>query len=116
LKPTYGTVSRFGMIAFASSLDQAGPMTRDVTDAALLYRHMVGRDPADATSLDHPEEIALPSAERLDGVRLGVPGSLEGAQPGVKECFERTLRTAEELGAEIKEIELPHADYALNAY
>ena len=62
LKPTYGTVSRFGMIAFASSLDQAGPLTRDVTDAALLYRHMVGRDDRDSTSLAHPEEIALPTA------------------------------------------------------
>ena len=64
------------MIAFASSLDQAGPLTRDVTDAALMLRHMVGRDPCDATSLAFPEEIELPSAaERLDGVRLGVPRS-----------------------------------------
>ncbi len=67
LKPTYGAVSRYGMIAFASSLDQAGPLTRDVTDAALLFRHMVGQDPCDSTSLEFPEEIALPSAERLDG-------------------------------------------------
>ena len=73
LKPTYGSVSRYGMIAFASSLDQAGPLTRDVTDAALLFRHMVGRDRRDSTSLALPEEIALPTAERLDGVRLGVP-------------------------------------------
>jgi aspartyl-tRNA(Asn)/glutamyl-tRNA(Gln) amidotransferase subunit A len=73
LKPTYGTVSRYGMIAFASSLDQAGPLTRDVTDAALLYGHMTGRDPMDSTSLQHPEAIALPTAERLDGITLGVP-------------------------------------------
>jgi aspartyl-tRNA(Asn)/glutamyl-tRNA(Gln) amidotransferase subunit A len=73
LKPTYGSVSRYGMIAFASSLDQAGPLTRDVTDAALLLRHMVGRDPCDATSLEFPYEIELPSVERLDGIRLGVP-------------------------------------------
>ncbi len=79
LKPTYGSVSRYGMIAFASSLDQAGPLTRDVTDAALLLRHMVGRDPCDATSLQAPEEIALPQAERLDGVRLGVPAELRRA-------------------------------------
>src|SRR5439155_375159 len=72
LKPTYGACSRYGMIAFASSLDQAGPLTRDVTDCALLFRHMVGRDPCDSTSLEFPEEVVLPSAERLDGVRLGV--------------------------------------------
>src|SRR4051794_35702392 len=59
LKPTYGAVSRYGMIAFASSLDQCGPLTRDVTDAALLYRHMIGRDHCDSTSLEHPEEIRL---------------------------------------------------------
>ncbi len=74
LKPTYGSVSRYGMIAFASSLDQAGPLTRDVTDAALLYAQMTGRDPMDSTSLQHPEAIVLPTAERLDGLRLGVPG------------------------------------------
>src|SRR5208282_5573530 len=73
LKPTYGSVSRYGMIAFASSLDQAGPLTRDVTDAALMLRHLVGRDECDATSLAFPGEIELPSAERLDGIRLGVP-------------------------------------------
>src|SRR3712207_8317942 len=73
LKPTYGAVSRYGMIAFASSLDQCGPLTRDVTDAALLFRHLVGRDPCDSTSLDHPAEVRLPTAERLDGMRFGVP-------------------------------------------
>src|ERR671927_504676 len=78
LKPTYGACSRFGMIAFASSLDQAGPLTRDVTDAALLLRHMVGRDDRDATSVAFPEEVRLPSAQRLDGVRLGVPDDLVG--------------------------------------
>ena len=76
LKPTYGAVSRYGMIAFASSLDQAGPLTRDVTDAALLLKYMVGRDPCDATSLEFPHEIELPRAERLDGIRLGVPAEL----------------------------------------
>ncbi|HEX3433546.1 MAG TPA: amidase, partial [Solirubrobacteraceae bacterium] len=77
LKPTYGSVSRYGMIAFASSLDQAGPLTRDVTDAALLLEHMVGRDRCDATSLQLPEPIVRPRAERLDGVRLGVPAELQ---------------------------------------
>ncbi|MDX6677497.1 MAG: aspartyl-tRNA(Asn)/glutamyl-tRNA(Gln) amidotransferase subunit, partial [Solirubrobacteraceae bacterium] len=67
LKPTYGTVSRYGMIAFASSLDQAGPLTRDVTDAALLLRYMVGHDAQDSTSIGFPGEIAAPSAQRLDG-------------------------------------------------
>jgi len=129
LKPTYGSVSRFGMIAFASSLDQAGPLTRDVTDAALMLRHMVGRDPCDATSLDFPHEIELPRAERLDGLRLGVPAELRsldadaagGAgggeiEPGVREAFERALKLAEELGAGIEEISLPHAPHALSAY
>ncbi|MGZ6709646.1 MAG: Asp-tRNA(Asn)/Glu-tRNA(Gln) amidotransferase subunit GatA [Solirubrobacteraceae bacterium] len=118
LKPTYGTVSRFGMIAFASSLDQAGPLTRDVTDAALLYRHMVGRDERDSTSLEHPEEIALPTAQRLDGIRLGVPEDLsgEGVEPGVMAAFEAALKTAEELGATISRVALPHADYGLSAY
>jgi aspartyl-tRNA(Asn)/glutamyl-tRNA(Gln) amidotransferase subunit A len=120
LKPTYGSVSRFGMIAFASSLDQAGPLTRDVTDAALMLRHMVGRDRCDATSLQSPSEIELPSAERLDGLRLGVPREAEGAgaqiEPGVRESFERALKLAEELGASIEEISLPHAPHALSAY
>jgi aspartyl-tRNA(Asn)/glutamyl-tRNA(Gln) amidotransferase subunit A len=120
LKPTYGSVSRFGMIAFASSLDQAGPLTRDVTDAALMLRHMVGSDRCDATSLQFPREIELPSAERLDGLRLGVPREAEGAgaqiEPGVRESFERALKLAEELGASIEEISLPHAPHALSAY
>jgi aspartyl-tRNA(Asn)/glutamyl-tRNA(Gln) amidotransferase subunit A len=118
LKPTYGAVSRYGMIAFASSLDQAGPLTRDVTDAALLLRHMVGKDPCDSTSLPFPEPIELPSAERLDGIRLGVPGELsgEGIDPGVREAFERTVALATELGATADEMALPHAPYALAAY
>jgi len=119
LKPTYGTVSRYGMIAFASSLDQAGPLTRDVTDAALLYAHMVGRDECDSTSLQHPEPIALPTAERLDGLRIGVPRDAlasEGVEPGVLAAFEATLARAEELGAQIVDVSLPHADHALSAY
>ena len=74
MKPTYGAVSRYGMIAFASSLDQCGPLTRDVTDAAILLRHLQGKDPCDSTSLGIPGEIPLPSAERLDGLRFGVGG------------------------------------------
>ena len=118
LKPTYGAVSRYGMIAFASSLDQAGPLTRDVTDAALLLSHMVGQDPCDATSLVFPEPIAAPSAERLDGLRLGVPEELsgEGVDAGVLEAFNATLDTARALGAEIETVRLPHAPHALSAY
>jgi aspartyl-tRNA(Asn)/glutamyl-tRNA(Gln) amidotransferase subunit A len=118
LKPTYGAVSRYGMIAFASSLDQAGPLTRDVADAALMLRHMVGRDPCDATSLEFPEAIELPSAERLDGIRLGVPQELteEGIEAGVLDSFGATLALAQELGAEIQPVHLPHAPHALSAY
>jgi aspartyl-tRNA(Asn)/glutamyl-tRNA(Gln) amidotransferase subunit A len=118
LKPTYGSVSRYGMIAFASSLDQAGPLTRDVTDAALLYGHMTGRDPLDSTSLQHPEAIVLPTAERLDGITLGVPEALtgEGVEPGVFAAFEQTLKLAQELGATIERIALPHTEYGISAY
>jgi aspartyl-tRNA(Asn)/glutamyl-tRNA(Gln) amidotransferase subunit A len=118
LKPTYGAVSRYGMIAFASSLDQCGPLTRDVTDAALLFRHMVGRDPCDSTSLDFPEPVGLPSAERLDGLRIGVPPELsgEGVEPGVREVFERTLALVEELGGGIEEVALPHSPHGIAAY
>ncbi len=118
LKPTYGTVSRYGMIAFASSLDQAGPLTRDVTDAALLYRHMVGQDPCDSTSVAHPDAIVLPKAQRLDGLTLGVPEALtgEGVEPGVFARFEEALKLAQELGAQIERVALPHAEYGLSAY
>jgi aspartyl-tRNA(Asn)/glutamyl-tRNA(Gln) amidotransferase subunit A len=125
LKPTYGAVSRYGMIAFASSLDQAGPLTRDVTDAALMFGHMVGQDLCDATSLRFPEPIVRPQAERLDGIRLGVPAELRApagdfadaeVEPGVREAFERALTLAEELGASVHEISLPHAPHALSAY
>jgi len=120
LKPTYGACSRYGMIAFASSLDQAGPLTRDVRDAALLFSQMVGRDPCDATSLDVPEAIRVPQADRLDGIRLGVPeelsGSEGGIEPGVRETVEASLRVAEELGAQIETCRLPHAPHALSAY
>jgi aspartyl-tRNA(Asn)/glutamyl-tRNA(Gln) amidotransferase subunit A len=106
------------MIAFASSLDQAGPLTRDVTDAALLFRHMVGADERDATSVAFPEEIRLPTAQRLDGIRLGVPEELtgEGVEPGVMAAFEATLATARDLGATVERVPLPHADYGLSAY
>jgi aspartyl-tRNA(Asn)/glutamyl-tRNA(Gln) amidotransferase subunit A len=118
MKPTYGACSRYGMIAFASSLDQAGPFTRDVTDAALLLGHMVGHDVCDSTSLEFPGDVALPGAERLDGIRLGVPEELsgEGIEPGVLESFRATLDLAADLGAEVEPMRLPHAPHALSAY
>jgi aspartyl-tRNA(Asn)/glutamyl-tRNA(Gln) amidotransferase subunit A len=117
LKPTYGAVSRYGMIAFASSLDQCGPLTRDTTDAALLFRHMIGRDCCDSTSLDYPHEVELPSAERLEGIRFGVWGlEEEGVEPGVVEACRAAIATIEELGGAVEEIELPHAGYGLSAY
>jgi aspartyl-tRNA(Asn)/glutamyl-tRNA(Gln) amidotransferase subunit A len=118
LKPTYGAVSRYGMIAFASSLDQAGPLTRDVTDAALLLRHMSGRDHCDSTSIGYPDEIELPSAENLDGMVFGVPPELsgEGIEPGVREVFQANLKTIEELGGRLEEVSLPHSPHGISAY
>ncbi|MGZ4311457.1 MAG: amidase, partial [Solirubrobacteraceae bacterium] len=106
IKPTYGACSRWGMIAFASSLDQAGPVSRNVTDGALLLSHMVGHDPRDSTSVAMPEAISLPTAQDLKGIRLGVPEELlgggdedTGIEAGVRENFEATLKLAESLGA-----------------
>jgi len=118
LKPTYGAISRYGMIAFASSLDQAGPLTRTVEDAALLLRHLVGRDERDSTSLAFPEPIERPEGVDLRGMRLGVPAELagEGIEPGVEEAFQATLALAEQLGAAVEPCSLPHAPHALAAY
>jgi aspartyl-tRNA(Asn)/glutamyl-tRNA(Gln) amidotransferase subunit A len=120
LKPTYGAVSRYGMIAFASSLDQAGPLTRTVADAALLLGHMVGQDPLDSTSVAFPEPIEIPQREDLAAIRLGVPSELseetEGIEPGVAAAFRATLDLARQLGAEVEEIHLPHTAHGLSAY
>jgi aspartyl-tRNA(Asn)/glutamyl-tRNA(Gln) amidotransferase subunit A len=117
LKPTYGAISRYGMIAFASSLDQCGPLTRDVTDSALLLRHLQGRDPCDSTSTGIPGELPLPGAERLDGLRFGVWGlEEEGLQPGVAEVVRTTLGRIQELGGGVEEIDLPNAGHGLSAY
>ena len=102
LKPTYGAISRYGMIAFASSLDQCGPLTRDVTDAALLLAVMQGRDPHDSTSVGIEGGVALPSRDDLAGLRFGVARDFshhaEGVEPGVADVFERALATIESLG------------------
>jgi aspartyl-tRNA(Asn)/glutamyl-tRNA(Gln) amidotransferase subunit A len=120
LKPTYGAISRYGMVAFASSLDQCGPLTRTVTDAALLLRHLVGHDPCDSTSLGLPEEVRLPSRTDLKGLRFGVPHELgshaEGVETGVGEVFDRTLDRITELGGEVVQVGLPHAPHGISAY
>jgi aspartyl-tRNA(Asn)/glutamyl-tRNA(Gln) amidotransferase subunit A len=118
MKPTYGAISRYGLVAFASSLDQVGPFSRTVRDSALLLSHMVGRDPMDATSLDWPEPIRLPSAERLDGLRVGVVAELmgEGIEPGVRSAIEAALAQVESLGGTVVEISMPSFEHGLACY
>jgi aspartyl-tRNA(Asn)/glutamyl-tRNA(Gln) amidotransferase subunit A len=120
LKPTYGAISRYGMIAFASSLDQCGPLTRDVTDAAILLRAMEGRDPRDSTSVGIEGGVELPSREDLEGLRFGVPRELaagaEGIESSVAENFKATLALIEELGGELDEFELPSTRNGISAY
>jgi aspartyl-tRNA(Asn)/glutamyl-tRNA(Gln) amidotransferase subunit A len=120
LRPTYGTVSRYGIVAFASSLDQIGPMTKTVRDNALLYRIVAGRDPCDTTTVELPEPVEIPEREDLNGVRVGVPRELneaEGIEPGVKEAVDRTIELCRELGAEVGETTLPRSvEYGLACY
>jgi aspartyl-tRNA(Asn)/glutamyl-tRNA(Gln) amidotransferase subunit A len=118
MKPTYGAVSRHGLIAFASSLDQIGPFALTVRDCALGLAAVAAHDPCDSTSVQLPEPVRIPRAEDLRGVTIGVPVELlaQGVEPGVRESFEAALRTAEGLGASLREVELPHAGYGLPAY
>jgi aspartyl-tRNA(Asn)/glutamyl-tRNA(Gln) amidotransferase subunit A len=118
LKPTYGAVSRHGLIAFGSSLDQIGPFALTVRDAALAMSVIAGHDPCDSTSVPLPEPIRLPDAEDLRGTTIGVPAGLlaQGVEPGVRSAFDNSLRHAESLGADLREIALPHASHALPAY
>ena len=118
LKPTYGAISRFGMIAFASSLDQCGPLTRDVADAALLLGVMEGKDPLDSTSVGLDGAISLPSREDLSGLRFGVPKEIGEAalDAGVRAVFEATIARIEELGGTVTEVALPHAEHGISAY
>jgi aspartyl-tRNA(Asn)/glutamyl-tRNA(Gln) amidotransferase subunit A len=120
LRPTYGTVSRYGIVAFASSLDQIGPMTKTVRDCALLYRIVAGRDPFDTTTVELPQPVEIPQREDLKRVRVGVPRELnetEGIEAGVKESVERTIQLCRELGAEVGETTLPRSvEYGLACY
>jgi aspartyl-tRNA(Asn)/glutamyl-tRNA(Gln) amidotransferase subunit A len=120
LRPTYGTVSRYGIVAFASSLDQIGPVAKTVRDVALLTTIIAGRDPADSTTVDHPEPIRLPDRGDLKGVRIGVPAQVAGLtaiEPGVRASFEAALETARALGADVGECDLPLSfDYGMPCY
>jgi aspartyl-tRNA(Asn)/glutamyl-tRNA(Gln) amidotransferase subunit A len=120
LRPTYGAVSRYGIVAFASSLDQVGPITKTVRDNALLYGVIAGRDPCDSTTVELPEPVEIPAAEDLKGVRIGIPKELnetEGIDPGVSEVVQASIRRAEELGAEVGETRLPRSvEYGLACY
>ncbi len=120
VKPTYGRVSRYGLIAFASSLDQIGPFARTVDDAALVLSVMAGHDPLDATSSDRPgNEVLNNYGGGLKGMRLGVPGEyydVQGIEPGVKAAIDKAIKVLRDQGAEIVEVSLPHTDYGLAAY
>ncbi|MEW6552812.1 MAG: Asp-tRNA(Asn)/Glu-tRNA(Gln) amidotransferase subunit GatA [Actinomycetota bacterium] len=119
MKPTYGLVSRYGLVAFASSLDQVGPITRDVRDCALLLSQLAGHDPLDSTSLAAPVPDYLAEMEGdIKGLKVGVPRELmqEGLTPGVRAAVERCLGLFGEMGAEVEEATLPNLDYALSAY
>jgi aspartyl-tRNA(Asn)/glutamyl-tRNA(Gln) amidotransferase subunit A len=128
LKPTYGRVSRYGLVAFASSLDQIGPFARDVTGAALLLQVLAGYDRRDSTSVDlpvpdymaalRPDRSLRPVRSALGGLRVGVPREyfVEGIQPEVEAAVRRAIGVLAELGAEVMEIDLPHTDLALPVY
>ncbi len=118
LKPTYGLVSRYGLVAFASSLDQIGPMTKDVRDCAVLLNLLVGRDPNDSTSLDRPcGDYATELGLGIEGFRVGVPHEyLQGLSSEAQARVKEWVRTFEGLGAQIVEISLPHTEYAIPTY
>ena len=120
LRPTYGTVSRSGIVAFASSLDQIGPIAKTVADCAFLYSVIAGRDPYDTTTVELPEPVEIPEAEDLKGLRIGVPKELneaEGIEPGVSEAVNAAIELCRELGAEVGETTLPRSvEYGLPCY
>ena len=119
LKPTYGRVSRFGLVAFASSLDQIGPFTKTVEDAALLLNAISGRDPLDSTSLDESvPDYTAKLGQDLKGVKLGMPREyfISGIDPQVDAAVRAAIRQYESLGAEIVEVSLPHTEHAVGVY
>ncbi|GAA5127625.1 Asp-tRNA(Asn)/Glu-tRNA(Gln) amidotransferase subunit GatA [Luteolibacter yonseiensis] len=119
LKPSYGRVSRYGLVAFASSLDQIGPITRSVEDAALILQAIAGFDPADSTSLDVPVPDYLSGLnDGVKGLKLGVPKEYfgEGIDPGVRRNVEASIQNLAAQGAEIVEISLPHTEHAVATY
>ncbi|MCX7020153.1 MAG: Asp-tRNA(Asn)/Glu-tRNA(Gln) amidotransferase subunit GatA [Candidatus Sumerlaeota bacterium] len=119
LKPTYGLVSRYGLVAFASSLDQIGPITRDVEDAALLLNAMAGHDPLDTTSAKiMPPDYTTFINRSVKGMRIGLPAEYfgDGQEPEVRAAIDKSVRKLEELGAEPVEVELHHSPYAVAAY
>jgi len=119
LKPTYGRVSRYGLVAFASSLDQIGPLTQDVTDCALMMNAIAGDDKRDSTSVPEPvPDYTKCLKTDLKGMRLGVPKEyyVEGMQPEVAAAMKAAHKKLEELGAELEEMSLPHTPYALAVY
>jgi aspartyl-tRNA(Asn)/glutamyl-tRNA(Gln) amidotransferase subunit A len=124
VKPTYGGVSRYGVIALASSLDQVGPVSRTVLDSALLHDVITGHDPRDATSIPTPWVSMAAAAERgaraenLTGVRVGVVSELlgEGISPAVRQRFDEAVELLTQQGAEVVEVNMPHCEYAVAAY
>jgi aspartyl-tRNA(Asn)/glutamyl-tRNA(Gln) amidotransferase subunit A len=120
LRPTYGTVSRYGIVAFASSLDQVGPTTKTVRDCALLYRIIAGRDACDSTTVELPEPVEIPDVQDLKGVRIGVPTELneaDGIEPGVSDAVKRAIDLCAELGADVSDCSLPRSvEYGLPCY
>lgn len=119
LKPTYGRVSRYGVIAYASSLDQVGPITRDVTDCAIMLGAIAGHDPKDSTSVELPvPDYTQTLANGVKGLRIGLPREyfIEGLDPEVKKAMDDAIATYKGLGAEFVEISLPHTDYAVATY
>lgn len=119
LKPTYGRVSRWGIIAFASSLDQAGPITRSVEDAALMLQVMAGHDEKDTTSVDrHVPDYRAAMAEKVKGLKVGIPKEyrVDGMSSEIETLWQEGINWFKEAGATVKEVSLPHTKYALPAY
>lgn len=119
MKPTYGRVSRYGLIAFASSLDQIGPLTKDVTDCALVMNAICGKDPCDATSLEVPTpDFTKSLVDDVKGLKIGVPKEFfaQGTDPAVESAVREAIEVLVKLGAEAKETSLPSADYGIPVY